>query len=45
MIDSDNAAAAAVFIVQLVKKSLVSSLERTIKEFDTTMAPTNMVTC
>ena len=42
MIDYDNAVAAAVFMVQLVKKSRVSSLERIIKEFDTTKDPTNM---
>jgi len=42
MIDNDNAAAEAVFMVQLVKKSRRSWLEKIIKEFDTTMATTEM---
>jgi hypothetical protein len=42
MIENDNAAAAAVFMVQLVKKSRLSWLEKMVKEFDTIMAPTNM---
>ena len=42
MIDSDNAAEAAVIMLQLVKKSRLSWFENTIKEFETIMAPTNM---
>jgi len=42
MIDNDNAAAAAVFMVQLVKISRLSWFEKTIKEFETIMDPTNM---
>ncbi len=34
MIDNDNAAAAALFMVQLVKKSRLSWLEKIIKEFE-----------
>lgn len=42
MIDSDNAAEAAVIMLQLVKKSRLSWFENTIKEFETIMATTNM---
>jgi len=42
MIDSDNAAEAAVIMLQLVKKSRLSWFEKIIKEFETTNAPTKM---
>ena len=42
MIDSDNAAEAAVIMLQLVKKSRLSWFENTIKEFETIMVPTKM---
>jgi F0F1-type ATP synthase delta subunit len=41
MIENDKAAAAAAFMVQLVKKSRLSWFEKIIKEFETIMAPTN----